>query len=160
MKQIIIIASILLSTLSFAKRPKIPRQKVYLQGKVKEEKVFKMDDLAKLDTVEVDIIDPYSTHQKIKFTGIYLHKLHEQFAMPEAKVMDIFAINDYKVEITVEDAKKEKMLLAFKGDGEYLSVAQRGPARIVIPGKGKIKEGALAKEGIKWVWFVKTIIFK
>jgi hypothetical protein len=159
--KLICTALLLLScSLTFATKEKVPRQKVYIKGQVKNEAVFKMNELEKLGTVEKDILDPYSNYENIKFTGIYLHEIFSKYALPNAKAMEVIAINDYKVDITYEEAKKEKMIVAFKGNGKYLTVSQRGPARIVIPGKGRLEEGALAKEGINWVWFVKTIVIK
>lgn len=143
-----------------ASSQKIPRQKVYIQGNVIKEKVFKMNELSALPTIEQKIIDPYSSNKTINFTGIYLYEIFNTLGNKNATSMDVIAINDYKVTITKELALKEKMILAYKGDGDYISVANRGPARIVVPGKGILTEGALSKEGINWVWFVKTIIIK
>lgn len=139
---------------------KVPRQKVYIEGNVKAEKVYKMNELSALPTIEQEIIDPYTSNQKIKFTGIYLSEIFKIHGNKSATSMEVIAINDYKVTISKELATSEKMILAFKGDGQYLTVSQRGPARIVIPGKGVMSEGAIAKEGINWVWFVKRIIIK
>ncbi|WP_127717355.1 molybdopterin-dependent oxidoreductase [Halobacteriovorax sp. HLS] len=139
---------------------KVPRQKVYIEGNVKEKKVYKMDELSDLPTVDQEIIDPYTSNKKIKFTGIYLSEIFKIHGNSNATSMEVIAINDYKVTISKSLAASEKMILAFKGDGQYLTVSQRGPARIVIPGKGLLSEGELAKEGINWVWFVKRIIIK
>jgi hypothetical protein len=151
----LIIAS--LQGLCFAN--KVPRQKIYIKGEVKSEKVYKVNDLEKLPTIKQKIIDPYSKNATIIFTGILLSELFKIHANTTAKKMQIIAVNDYKVTIPIELAKKEKLLLAFKGDNKYLTVSNRGPARIVVPNKGKLTSGALAKEGVNWVWFVKTINF-
>jgi hypothetical protein len=158
MLKITLILTFILSFNSFAKVQKVPRQKVYIQGNVKEEKVFKMNELAKLPTTEQVIIDPYSSNKRIKFKGIYLSEIFKTLGNSSATKMHVIAINDYKVTISKSLATSEKMILAFMGDDKYLSVAQRGPARIVIPDKGELSDGALAKEGLNWVWFVKTII--
>jgi hypothetical protein len=45
--------------------------------------------------------------------------------------MSAMAINDYAVEIPLEDATLNKALLAYKVDGEYLPVRKKGPLWIV-----------------------------
>ncbi|GEM_PF-3204633 len=157
MKYIIIA---LFATLSLnAYSVKYSKQKVYLKGKVKEEKTFTIEDISKLPQTTLTINDPYSKNKEIAFEGIYLSKLFDLYAKKSATKIEVIAINDYKVIIDIDFVRREKMLLAIKGDGKYLSVREKGPARIVIPGKGKFGEGTLAKEGVNWVWFVRTIKF-
>ncbi|OUR94099.1 hypothetical protein A9Q84_17465 [Halobacteriovorax marinus] len=155
-----IIQVLLLCSISFSIfAEKVPRQKVYIKGLVKAEKTYKMNELSTLPQIEIKIIDPYSKNQEINFKGVLLSEIFRIHASKAAKKIRVIAINDYKVEIPIELAKKEKMILAYRGDGKYLSVSNRGPARIVIPGKGILDEGSLANAGLNWVWFVKTIEF-
>lgn len=155
MKITLFIVLTFLSVFTYAER--VPRQKIYIKGHVKAEKSYKMNELASMPQVTINIIDPYSHNKQIDFQGIFLSEIFKEHAKPGAKKFEIIAINDYKVTIPIELAIKEKMLLAYKGDKKYLTVSNRGPARIVIPNKGKLEKGQLAKEGINWVWFVKTI---
>ncbi|WP_372654112.1 molybdopterin-dependent oxidoreductase [Halobacteriovorax sp.] len=135
------------------------KQKIYIKGEVKEEKTFTIEEVSKLPQTTLAIHDPYSKNKKISFEGIYLSEIYKLYAKKSATKVEVIAINDYKVVIDIEFVKSEKMLLAIKGDGKFLSVREKGPARIVIPGKGKFEKGSLAKEGVNWVWFVKTINF-
>ena len=160
MHKLISLILIVLNLSTVAKTQKVPRQKIYIQGNVKEEKVYKMNELSSLPTIVEEIIDPYSNNKKIKFQGVYLSEIFNVLANSNATSMNVIAINDYKVTITKALALSEKMILAYKGDDHFLSVTQRGPARIVIPGKGLLTDGALAKEGLNWVWFVKKIVIK
>jgi hypothetical protein len=136
---------------------KIPRQRIEIKGYVKAVKSYKMNELSSLPQVKMKIVDPYSHNKKIMFQGVYLSDIFKEHASEGASKLEIIAINDYKVLIPIEVATKEKMILAYKGNELYLTVSNRGPARIVIPYKGKLSEGQLTQKGINWVWFVKTI---
>ena len=48
------------------------------------------------------------------------------------KIVSI-ALNDYSVEIPIEDFAKYHAILALKRDGEYMSVRDKGPLFIVYP---------------------------
>lgn len=133
------------------------RQKIKIIGNVKKEVTYTIEELTKLPQTKFTIYDPYAKNKKITFEGVLLSDLYKLHANESSKKVSVIAINDYKVIIDNSVVKEERMLLALKGDGKYLSVRQKGPARIVIPIKGKLIEGKLAKEGVNWVWFVNTI---
>lgn len=157
MKYILTSALILLSLNAYSF--KYSKQKIQIKGKVKVEQIFTIEELSKLPQTTLQIHDPYTKNKKISFEGVFISKLYDLYALKSSKKVEIIAINDYKTIIDIEFVKSEKMLLAIKGDGKFLSVKEKGPARVVIPGKGKFEEGTLAKEGVNWVWFVKTINF-
>ncbi|WP_417336659.1 molybdopterin-dependent oxidoreductase [Halobacteriovorax marinus] len=133
------------------------KQKIKISGKVKKEIVYSIEELSKLPQTTFKINDPYAKNKPIEFEGILLSDLLKLHAKEGTSKIEVIAINDYKVIIDNKFVESEKMLLALKGDGKYLTVREKGPARIVVPGKGKFTEGKLAKEGVNWVWFVKTI---
>ncbi|PIK16157.1 molybdopterin-dependent oxidoreductase [Halobacteriovorax sp. JY17] len=135
------------------------KQKVFIGGNVKAPKTYTIEEISKLPQSTADIHDPYSKNKKVRFQGILLADLFKIHANKNSKRIEIIAINDYKVTIDRSFIEKEKMLLAIKGDGSFLTVKEKGPARIVVPGKGELKEGKLAKEGVNWVWFVRSINF-
>jgi len=68
--------------------------------------------------------------QKTLFEGTPLASLLEAVGA-QGTSMSAMAINDYAVEIPLEDATLNKALLAYKVDGEYLPVRKKGPLWIV-----------------------------
>jgi hypothetical protein len=63
--------------------------------------------------------------------------------VPLAKVMDAvqargdtllaIALNNYSAELPMEDARKYNVILAYKRNGEYMTVREKGPLFIVYP---------------------------
>ncbi len=135
------------------------KQKIFIGGNVKAAKTYSIEEISKLPQSTANIHDPYSKNKKINFQGVLLADLFKIHANSSSKKMEIIAINDYKVTIDKDFIESERMLLAIKGDGSFLTVKEKGPARIVVPGKGELKDGKLAKEGVNWVWFVRSINF-
>lgn len=68
--------------------------------------------------------------QETLFEGTPLASLLEAVGA-QGTSMSAMAINDYAVDIPLEDATVHKALLAYKVDGEYLPVRKRGPLWIV-----------------------------
>lgn len=157
MKTITLILSILVSFNSYS--ISYSKQKVYIKGNVKKPVTYTIEDISKLPQVTIRINDPYSKNKLIKFQGVLLADFFKLHANEGSSKVEVIALNDYKVTIEKSYLTSERMLLAIKGDDKFLTVKDKGPARIVVPGKGTLKEGALAKEGVDWVWFVRTINF-
>ena len=68
--------------------------------------------------------------QKTLFEGTPLKSLLEALGA-QGTSMSATAINDYAVDIPMEDASQHNALLAYKVDGEYLPVRKKGPLWIV-----------------------------
>ena len=68
----------------------------------------------------------------VKFEGVSLAKLMAAVGASGDKIVAV-ALNDYAVEIPMEDIKKYNVVLALKRDGEYMPVRDKGPLFIVYP---------------------------
>jgi len=68
----------------------------------------------------------------VKFEGVSLAKLMTAVGASGDKIVAV-ALNDYAVEIPMEDVKKYNVVLALKRDGEYMPVRDKGPLFIVYP---------------------------
>ncbi|MFZ5962528.1 molybdopterin-dependent oxidoreductase [Thalassococcus sp. BH17M4-6] len=66
------------------------------------------------------------------FTGVSLAKLVERLGL-EGETLRATAINDYAVEIPVSDAVDGGPILAYRMDGETMSVRDKGPLWVVYP---------------------------
>ena len=68
--------------------------------------------------------------QETLFEGAWLASLLEAVGA-EGTSMSAKAINDYAVDIPLEDARLNKALLAYNVDGEYMPVRNKGPLWII-----------------------------
>ena len=92
---------------------------------------FDMEMLQSLDntTFETSTIWTEGNHL---FEGVSLANLVEYLGI-EGERLRATAINDYAVEIPLEDAVEEGPIIAYKMDGEIMSLRDKGPLWIVYP---------------------------
>ena len=67
-----------------------------------------------------------------KFTGVLLRDLLEAVGSAPAR-LNATALNDYRVEIPLEDVARGEAMLAYLLDDEPMSVRQKGPLVIIYP---------------------------
>ena len=92
------------------------------------------------------------------FEGVLLSKLMERVGASGATAVAI-ALNDYKVEIPVADFRQFPVILAYKMDGEFLKIRDKGPLWIIYP-QDDFPALKTKQTQAKWVWQVKEIKFK
>lgn len=100
-------------------------------GSSEEGAVF---DRNKLEALGMETIETKTPWYKdtVKFEGVPLDKLMQSVGANGDRVVAI-ALNDYSVEIPMEDFAKHHAILALKRDGEYMSVRDKGPLFVVYP---------------------------
>ena len=69
---------------------------------------------------------------KVKFEGVPVDKLMKQAGASGEQVTAV-ALNDYAVEIPMEDFAKYGVILALKKNGEYMPVSDKGPLFLIYP---------------------------
>jgi hypothetical protein len=91
-------------------------------------------DRNKLEALGMETIETKTPWYKevVKFEGVPLDKLMQSVGANGDRVVAI-ALNDYSVEIPMEDFAKHHAILALKRDGEYMSVRDKGPLFVVYP---------------------------
>ena len=91
-------------------------------------------DRSKLEALGMETIETKTPWYKetVKFEGVSLDKLMQSVGANGDRVVAI-ALNDYSVEIPMEDFAKHRVILALKRDGEYMSVRDKGPLFVVYP---------------------------
>lgn len=91
-------------------------------------------DRAMLEELGGDIIVTSTiwTDGVLEFEGVKLSKLAELLGI-DSGVFVGFAINDYSVEIPVSDAFDYQPIIAYKRNGEFMSVRDKGPLWIIYP---------------------------
>jgi len=92
---------------------------------------FDLEMLEALDatTFETSTIWTEGTHS---FTGVSLDTLLERLGV-EGETLRATAINDYAVDIPVSDAVEGGPILAYRMDGETMSVRDKGPLWVIYP---------------------------
>lgn len=80
-------------------------------------------------TIVTSTIWTDGTHE---FTGVYLSDLLAAVGAPTSGIRAT-ALNDYSIDIPAEDAAPGAALVAYKMDGEPMSIREKGPLWIVYP---------------------------
>jgi len=70
--------------------------------------------------------------EKHQFSGPLLRELLARVGA-EGNIIQAIALNDYKVDIPIDDAKNFDMIVALEMDGEPMSVRNKGPLFILYP---------------------------
>lgn len=72
-------------------------------------------------------------HDKaVSFEGVPLAALLEK-AGANGQTLSVFALNNYRSEVPLSDAAEHGVILAYKQDGAYMPVSDKGPLFIVYP---------------------------
>jgi hypothetical protein len=88
-------------------------------------------ELEALGTVVVETRTPWHDGP-VTFEGVSLHVLMDHVGAAGETVKAI-ALNDYSSVIPLSDFEEHGVILAFKSDGEYMSVRNNGPYFIIYP---------------------------
>ena len=87
--------------------------------------------LEALGTSELETTTPWY-NGPVRFEGVRMDQLMQEVGATGDTVV-VYAINDYSVEIPIEDFARYNVLLALKRDGQYMPVRDKGPLFIVYP---------------------------
>lgn len=116
---------------------------------------FDMETLEQIGLVSYTVQDPY-LQQSITFSGVLMSDLLRVAGVPpEATLVHIVALDDYEVDIAIDDIQKWPILLATRADGKRMDVATYGPTRLLFPyGHYPIDEIAYREA---WIWNVESM---
>ena len=121
-----------------------------------------MPTLESLGLVEYAVTDPYRIDEdgqleQITYTGVLMSRLREYLGVPESsKAFHIVALDDYRVDLSIALAERWPILLATRSDGEYMSVENSGPTRIIFP-YDNFKEIDQVKYNPQWIWNIESM---
>jgi hypothetical protein len=93
--------------------------------------LFDREMLEKLGTVSFETKTPWYA-SPVKFEGVPLAKLMAAVGASGQRITAV-ALNDYAVDLPMEDTQKYNVILALKRDGAYMPVSDKGPLFIVYP---------------------------
>lgn len=118
-----------------------------------------MATLEKFGVVKYDIDDPW-TKTTVNYSGVLLSDFLKIIgASSSAENIRITALDDYAVDITITEAQKWPVLIATQSNGEYMTVAENGPTRIIFP-FGRYSDVDVVLYQDLSIWSIKSIEVK
>lgn len=92
---------------------------------------FDLQMLEAMEQITVETSTPWHD-AVVQFEGISLAELMDLVGAKGESVLAV-ALNDYTIEIPMEDFARHGVILATKKDGEYMPVRDKGPLFIIYP---------------------------
>ncbi len=91
-------------------------------------------DLAMLEAMDVATFRTSTPWFKgvVEFQGVPMDRLMAAVGAKGGKIT-VYALNDYKTEIPLQDLADHHAVLAYKRDGQYMPVRDKGPLFVVYP---------------------------
>ena len=94
---------------------------------------FDMPTLENLGLVKYSVDDPWFDVTNT-YTGVLMSELGKYAGVsPSAKNIHMVGLDDYSVDISVDDIEKWPILLATRTNGAYMDIESSGPTRIIFP---------------------------
>ena len=111
-------------------------------------------DLEKLPVTRIATKTPFLPGTVV-FEGVLLRDLLKAAAL-KAATLKMTALNDYTVDVPESDAETYDVIVAYKLDGKYMRVRDKGPFWLVYPldQHAELQNEATAT---KMIWQMKTI---
>lgn len=105
--------------------------------------------------VEYQVLDPFE-QRPIVYRGVLMRDLLALWQPdPQANMMKLTALNDYVIEIPLEEFSTYPILFAMQADGEIMDITYRGPAMLVYPVDQYEFDSRVNQR--KWIWQIKSI---
>ena len=118
--------------------------------------VFDAATLEKIGVVRFTTETAWSDNP-ITFDGVLLSAVLDVVGAGSAAAsLKITALNDYAIDVPIEDAREWPTILALKADGKYMSVREKGPLWLVYPRHMNAEFGN-DKYNARWIWQIATI---
>lgn len=89
------------------------------------------------------------------FEGVPVAKLLEVVGASGSKIRAT-AINNYAIDLDVEEMRRYPVLLAMKADGQELRRRDRGPLWVIYP-RDSFPELREERHNYKWIWQLRTL---
>jgi len=115
-----------------------------------------MPTLESLGLVEYSVDDPYR-RTDVLYTGVLMSELGKYVGVTKpSDKFHIVALDDYQVELAYEDVQRWPILLATRSGGDYMSLENAGPTRIVFP-YGLYPELDPVEYTDLWIWNIESM---
>lgn len=108
-----------------------------------------------LGQVDYTVNDPFETVETT-FRGVLMSDLLDLWQVAEdATTLHIVALNDYAIDVPIEDLRRYPVILALQANGDYMPVSTRGPAMLVYPYGEYEFDTAVYND--YWIWQIKSV---
>jgi hypothetical protein len=117
-----------------------------------------MPTIESVGLVDYKVNDPFEK-RPTTFRGVLMSTLLDLWKVDkDATILEMVALNDYKVEVPISDLRKYPVIFATQQDGQYMPVSTRGPAMLVYPYDNF--QFDRQKYDDYWIWQIKSINVK
>jgi hypothetical protein len=118
--------------------------------------VLDLETLEELPLVRYSVEDPW-LKREVTYTGVLVSDL-VKLVQPArgATSLHLVALDDYEVDIALEDVDRWPILLATQLDGRHMAVSNGGPTRIAFPYGLVSGIDELTYKDL-WIWNIETI---
>lgn len=105
-----------------------------------------------LDTTSIELFEPFD-ERRSEFTGVSLEAIVAAIGPSAgATSLHLTALDDYEVDISLQDVARGGILLATRQSGQPIAVDHGGPIRIVF------RDGVASGKNLdQWIWSVRSI---
>jgi hypothetical protein len=124
---------------------------------VEADKSIQMDlkTIESIGLVEYTVTDPFE-RKEIIYRGVLMSDLLDVMQVSStAKTLHMVALNDYSIDVPLEDMRKYPVIFALQADGEYMPVSTRGPAMLVYPYDDFTFDQSVYND--YWIWQIASI---
>lgn len=134
LKALSVVTTLFFASSGAAEAPVVPQGAVVLtvsEPAKNQTTQFDMDMLMDIDSTTVQTTTIWTEGEQI-FEGVSLNALMDQLGVTEGNILAT-AINDYTVEIPVSDAVDGGPIIAYRMNGNVMSVRDKGPLWVIYP---------------------------
>lgn len=117
---------------------------------------FDMETLEKLGVVEYEVDDKQAEGRTAVFRGVLLEQILAVANVDaEATTLNSIALNDYAVQVPIQDAESFPVMIATAVDGERMTIERYGPVRIIYPYHAYELDETVYDP--RWIWQLATL---
>jgi hypothetical protein len=117
--------------------------------------VMDLATIEQLGEVEYTLDDPF-LEERVTYRGVLLGDLLNVWGVSaEATTLHMIALNDYEVDVPIEDFEKMPVVYALRINGDHMPVSTRGPAMLVYPYDHFNLDKTIYNN--YWIWQIKSI---
>jgi hypothetical protein len=114
------------------------------------------DMIESVGQVDYTVTDPFETKDYV-YRGPMMSALLDLWQVSsDATTLEVVALDDYTVNVPIDDLRKYPVLFAVQQDGQYMPVSTRGPAMLVYPYNNFDFNHVVYND--YWAWQIKSIV--
>lgn len=118
---------------------------------------FTLADLEAMGSTEIKTHTPWTEGQQT-FTGVLFRKLLKSVGA-QGQAVSAIALDEHRITIPWDEINEFPIIVAFKHNGEYMRIRDKGPLWIIYPLDDYPKLRTLDRES-RMVWQLRTLIVK